>query len=82
MAQTLQDQFALGLTRLGEHEVQGKSGKYRTFTRAKGGFYFLGRSGALRVGACSSRSQPCNEAFKAHVQQKAHSEVTLEDLGL
>lgn len=82
MAKTLQDQYALGLARLGEHEVQGKSGKYRTFTRAKGGFYFLGSSGAVRVGACSSRSMACNDQFKAKLLQQADAPVTLEDLGL
>lgn len=64
MAQTLQQRFAQALTGRGEREVPSRSGKYRTFTRKAGGFYFLGASGALRKGLSSSHSTPVSETFR------------------
>lgn len=47
------------------HQASHKySRKYVTMTRAKGGYYFLGKGGALRVGAVVSRSNPVNEKFR------------------
>ena len=46
----LQDRYAKALIALGETEIHGKSLKYRVFTRKAGGFYYLGRAGAIRVG--------------------------------
>lgn len=47
------------------HQASHKySRKYVTMSRAKGGYYFLGKGGALRVGAVVSRSNPVNEKFR------------------
>ncbi len=55
----------VALGKRGEARVEGRSQKYVTFTRREGGYYFLGRSGSLRVGHASSRSIPASDAFKA-----------------
>lgn len=64
-AMTMQERYAERLAALGETEVPSKSRKYRTFTRRKGGFYFLGRNGAVRYGRSSSRSLAASDGFKA-----------------
>lgn len=72
MAQTLQERFAAQLLLLGETEFSAHnkfngrhSKKYRVFSRHKeGGFYFLGKSGALRFGSSVSTSIPASDQFK------------------
>jgi hypothetical protein len=61
---TLQTRYADALTQLGEREVVGKSRKVRTFTRARGGYYFIGRAGSLRVGNSRSLSVACGDGWK------------------
>lgn len=61
---TIRERLQAALTLLGECEVPGKGGsKYIAMTRQAGGFYFLGRAGALRVGCTirDSRAEPCEE---------------------
>jgi hypothetical protein len=62
---TMKEKFAAALERLGEHKVESRSSRYEVYSRARGGFYFLGRSGALRVGRNAATSRPVNERFKA-----------------
>ena len=64
MKKTMQDRFASALGARGEKEVPSRSGKYRTLTRSAGGFYFLGRAGAVRYGTCASKSRAASDAFK------------------
>lgn len=66
MAGTLQDCLALGLTWHGERQVK-ETTKYRVFSRAKGGFYYLGRAGSFRVGATSGNSHPVPAGFRAQI---------------
>ncbi len=72
MKKTIQDRLAEALTARGEREViPSKSGKYRQFTRKAGGFYWLGRSGALRYGqnSSSSYSIPASNVLEAEKHQ-------------
>jgi hypothetical protein len=68
---TMQEKFAAALVARGETEVPTKSRKYRTFTRTwndqRIGYFFLGKAGALRVGARSSSSIPVSDADKARI---------------
>lgn len=61
---TMREQFIAALTEMGEKKVMSRSQKYVTFTRAAGGFYFIGDGGALRFGRASSKSLPCSDALK------------------
>lgn len=61
---TLHDQFVSALEKRGCKRVNGRTQKYTQLTREKGGFYFVGRSGALRVGKVSTRSIPVSDKFK------------------
>lgn len=71
---TIQTALITALQSIGETVVYGQrdthqashkySRKYVTMSRAKGGYYFLGKGGALRVGAVVSRSNPVNEKFR------------------
>lgn len=61
---TLLERFSNALERKGETKVQSRSDKYVTYTRSAGGFYFLGRSGAVRYGKCASKSFAASDKFK------------------
>lgn len=61
---TMQQRFLAALLALGCKQTVSNSQKYLTVIRPKGGFYFIGRSGALRVGAVVSRSHPVHQRFK------------------
>jgi hypothetical protein len=74
MKQTLQEKYAAALIARGCTEViPSRSRKYRTFNRAKGGFYFLGASGAIRIGHRSSHSIAVGDAFKAKLLEEVKS---------
>lgn len=64
MPKTYAERFAAALLATGETEVAGRSLKYRTFTRREGGFYFIGRSGALRFGPAATKSRPVSDQLK------------------
>jgi hypothetical protein len=65
MSKTLNEKFAEALTFRGEVEVHDqKTSKYRVFTRRSGGFYYLGKSGALRFGKNSTSSIPVSDKGK------------------
>ncbi len=64
---TIQDRLANALKKLGETEIPGRSRKYRVFTKNGGGFYFLGKAGALRVGPTISGSASMSDATKSRL---------------
>lgn len=52
---TLREQYSEGLEKLGCKKVASKSGKYEVYEAPEGrGFYFLGKSGAVRVARTNS----------------------------
>lgn len=56
--QTIRDQLIQALERRGETIVQtAKSTKFIVMTRQAGGFYYLGKAGALRVGRTVAESR-------------------------
>ncbi len=61
---TLQEQFIEGLKKLGEVEIKRTARKI-VYSRKAGGYYYLGRSGSLRVGSTVMGSIPVNSKFKA-----------------
>lgn len=84
---TLRDQFVAALIARGETQVPSRSGKFLTFTRAAGGFYFIGRAGSLRFNPRSQSSTdsiPASDAFKAKLLAEPGKVATdlLSTLGL
>lgn len=63
---TLREKFIEGLEKLGETEVKRTARKI-VYTRKAGGFYYLGSSGSLRVGATSVGSISCSSKFKCQL---------------
>lgn len=61
---TLKDRFVAALEARGEKKVK-ETFKYAVYSRAAGGFYYVGRSGALRVGNTVGGSVPVNNKVKA-----------------
>lgn len=61
---SLRDQFIAALTARGEHKVKDNF-KSIVFSRAAGGFYYVGKSGSLRVGMTKARSVPVSDKFKS-----------------
>lgn len=61
---TLQERYIEALIARGEKEVK-LTAKRIVYSRAKGGYYYLGKSGSLRVGSTSMGSIPVNSKFKA-----------------
>lgn len=67
---TLQQQFQRGLEAKGEKRV-GETFRYLKYSRAAGGFYYLGRAGSLRAGRNVQTSVPCSDGFKTHLRTEA-----------
>jgi hypothetical protein len=63
MAKTMRERFIAALTAAGETKVKVTS-KYDVFTRKDGGFYYIGRAGALRFGKNITDSIPASDARK------------------
>ena len=69
----IQARFAEALKARGETAIVGRSGKYMVFTRTnksettefKDYYYYLGKSGSLRIGKTIADSIPVNEGFKS-----------------
>ena len=64
MKKTMQQKFIEALVRRGCVEIPNRSSIYKVFTRQEGGFYYVGRAGALRVGKTIAGSFPVSEKFK------------------
>lgn len=60
---TLWEKFMAALEKRGEKQVETRA-RGIAFTRAKGGFYFLGSAGSLRLGTSKTSSVPCSDDFK------------------
>lgn len=64
---TLQERFLAALLKRGEAEVK-RTSKYIVVTRTiegiSKGYYYLGKSGALRGGQSVQGSVPCNDTLK------------------
>lgn len=65
---TLKEQFIAALLKRGELKVKDNF-KHVVFTRKEGGYYYIGRAGALRFGNNVASSIPCSDKFKIHLQQ-------------
>ena len=63
MAKTLQEKYSDALKALGETEIKKLTGCI-VFTRKEGGFYYVGKSGSLRVGTTRATSIPVSKKFK------------------
>lgn len=61
---TLKEKYIAGLAKKGEQKLKDTA-RYTIYTRAAGGFYYLGCNGALRIGRTRSRSVPASDAFKS-----------------
>jgi hypothetical protein len=66
MAKTMRERFIAALTSVGETRVK-QTFKYDVFTRKEGGFYYIGRAGALRFGQNITDSIPCSSARKTQL---------------
>jgi len=67
MAKTLQERFVAALQAKGLHEVK-RTHKYIVFIRDQGlGYYYIGKSGSLRMGSTVAQSIPCSNRFKAEL---------------
>ena len=60
---TQKEIFEAALAKRGERLVK-RNFKNDVWSRAKGGFYYLGKAGSLRYGPTRQASVPVNEAFK------------------
>lgn len=63
MTETLQSKYIRALKACNQTEVK-RTSKYVVYTRADGGFYYIGRSGALRFGTTSAGSIPVSKKMK------------------
>lgn len=65
---TIQSRLADALVAAGERPILlSRTSKYQVYTRSAGGFWFLGKSGALRYGDTSSRSFSASDKLKAKI---------------
>lgn len=81
---TLQSRFAEALTRRGLRPIATKSRKYLVFAdTSPHRYYYIGRSGSLRVGRCYSESVPVSNGHKRRLLGEAASEIDfVTELGL
>jgi hypothetical protein len=64
---TIRDRLTDALVASGEHIVPARTQKYLVYTRKAGGYWFLGKSGALRYGECASGSFSASDRLKAKI---------------
>ena len=64
---TIQSRLADALVASGEHIVPSRTQKYIVYTRKAGGFWFLGKSGALRYGENASGSFSASDRLKSKI---------------
>jgi hypothetical protein len=68
MAKTLREKFTEALQRKGCLQVKAASRKYLIFIRDGGnGYYYVGKSGSLRMGSTIAGSVPVSARFKAEL---------------
>lgn len=60
---TFQERYVEALLKMGYKEVK-RTSKYIVFNRGENTYYYLGKSGSLRIGANISTSFPANAIFK------------------
>lgn len=78
---TKQESYAEALLVLGERELESRSRKFRTFSATPGKttavvdgpplLWFLGKSGALRLGRCASESHAVLDLTKTSLLRRA-----------
>jgi hypothetical protein len=66
---TLQQRFLAALVARGESETKRLTSCI-VVTRKAGGFYYLGRSGGLRLGATRGGSLPVSDKFKSQLLEE------------
>jgi hypothetical protein len=66
---TLMQRLVAGLEVRGERHVEAATMRYVVFTRNRGGFYYVGHAGALRVGRTATGSRPVNDKFREQLLQ-------------
>lgn len=79
---TKRESYAEALLVLGERELESRSRKFRTFSATPGKttaqvdgpelLWFLGKSGALRLGRCASESYAVMDVTKASLLRRAN----------
>jgi hypothetical protein len=60
---TLREKFEIALKDMGEMWL-GETSCYVKYSRKEGGYYYLGRAGALRYGPTIAASVPCSTRFR------------------
>jgi hypothetical protein len=65
---TQQEKLIRGLLALGRFEVK-RTHRYVIFTRREGGFYYVGKNGALRSGNNVTDSLPCSTHIKLKIME-------------
>lgn len=70
MSKTIRETFIAGLTARGERFVKHLH-KYEVYTCATGGYFYVGRSGALRMGDTITSSVPAPTRLKMAVELAA-----------
>lgn len=65
---TLREKYIEALTKVGCVEIK-RTSKWIVFNRNQSGFYYIGKSGSLRVGTSVAASIPVNSTFKSLLLQ-------------
>lgn len=61
---TQQEKICAALAERHIREITGKTRRYRVFADGAGGFYYVGKNGALRRGPSIRGSLPVNRKFR------------------
>jgi hypothetical protein len=65
MAKSLREQYVEALLKKGYQQIESRSGKYLMFKTADvNKFYYVGKSGSLRIGTTIKDSIPVSNHFK------------------
>jgi hypothetical protein len=75
MMQTLREKYYNALTMEGYQPVESKSSKYVVFKRTEGSYWYIGKSGSLRVGSTITTSVPVSGKCKQFLLDKVERNV-------
>lgn len=77
MPMTMREKFLVALKARGATEVDNRHSKFVKLTRPSGEkFYFVGKSGSLRIGANVRTSVPASDDFKKRLLEEAVNVAT------
>lgn len=81
MAKTLREKYIEALHKEGYKEAPSLSSKYIRFHRTENSYWYVGKSGSLRVGRSIAESIPCSNKLKSFLLSRVDMPAFKNEIG-